>query len=240
MASMSPFSTFVGISQARDLRWRVFLRYSRMNIHVVWAQGWDKAPARAIRNAQAWEAVGTVYRWCEKTAERELGLLPEICSFCKFPAMKADVILAAAMVKMGGLAVGADMEPLDVAAIQLSVGEAEKLGVGLVVYQSLRDEPYSGASYFPAGHPWIVMVHEKQKQAVVEGGSNRNVSAVTGPRMWRLLMRANPGLWFSSVRTVPAWLAFSFEPKTRGTFRPAWINPGLTGDWAGENGARWR
>ena len=211
-----------------------------MNIHVVWAQGWDKAPARAIRNAAAWSLVGRVHRWCEATAVAELGVSIDTLAMAGFPAMKADIILAAAMVRHGGLAVGADMEPLDVAAIQLSVGEAEKLGVGLVVYQSLRDEPYSGASYFPAGHPWISLVHEKQKENVVAGGQNRNVSAVTGPRMWRLLMRANPGLWFSSVRTVPAWLAFSFEPRTRGTFRPAWINPGLTGDWTGENGGRWR
>lgn len=211
-----------------------------MNIHVVWTQGWDLAPPRALHNALEWEKVGTVHRWCEKTAAACLGISPVLLAQAQFPAMKADVILAAAMLTMGGMAVGADMLPLMPEEIKKALRESEKLNHALVVYQSHRDEPYSGASYFPKGHPWIKLVHEKQKNNVPLHGDSTKVSLITGPAMWRGLMRRNYGLWLSTVRTVPAWIAFSQEPKTRGTFRAAWIDPGLTGDWLGNRLSCWQ
>lgn len=210
-----------------------------MNIHVVWAQGWDVAPPRATRNASLWESIGTVYKWSCANAI-EAGLVErEVLDLAAFPAMKADVILAAAMLKFGGLAVGADMEPVQHAQLADALGEAEKNNLGLVIYQSFKDEPYSGGSYFPADHPWLRLLCERQRANLIDRGGDRRVSSVTGPFMWRQLIRRNAGLWLSSVRTVPGWVGFTHEPKTRGTYRDAWINPGLAGDWAGTKSEQW-
>jgi hypothetical protein len=211
-----------------------------MNIHVVWSQGWAKAPPKAVRNAEVWEQVGSVHRWCAESAI-EAGLVAaDLLALAKAPAMKTDLILAAAMLRWGGMAIGADMLPVDISAICNALKNAEAHNLGMVIYQSFRDEPFSGASYFPQGNKWLQLVCDKQHQNVRLNGDSRSVSAVTGPFMWRRLMRRHPGVWFSSVRCVPAWIAFTCEPKTRNTYREAWINPGLTGDWEGKHSERWQ
>lgn len=212
-----------------------------MKIHVVWAQGWDAAPPKAVKNSRMWEALGEVVQWDEQSAVRQLGVEKTLLDKAVFPAMKADIILANAMLNLGGFAIGADMAPLDGLGLLRALLESERAGLGMVVYQTFKDEPYSGASYFPKDHPWLKLVVEKQREnvmAMVE--PERRVSMVTGPWMWRSLMRYHYGLWMSTVRTVPAWIAFSQEPKTRGTFRPAWIDPGLNGDWLGVKKAAWQ
>lgn len=211
-----------------------------VNVHIVWSQGWDNAPPMALRNAAAWEGIGVVHRWSAIDAEK-LGIEPAVMAAMPFPAMKADVLLAHAMLKFGGIAVGADMTPIDHEKIKTSLAAAAIAGVGQVVYQSFRDEPYSEASFFPSMHPWIKLVCNQQiinVSGMIE--ADKVVSRVTGPAMWRSLIRQNYAMWISSVRTIPAWVAFTHEPRMRGRKHAGgWINPGLNGDWLGEKPGAW-
>jgi hypothetical protein len=213
-----------------------------LRIHMTWAQGWDVAPPRAIRNAKAWAAVGKISLWSERNAV-DTGLLPEdYLAGMLYPAMKADVINAAAVCRYGGIMVGADNAPLDLGAIRRAYGGALEYGQPLVVMASTRDCPYNCGAFFPRQHWWIRQICAAQRLRVAKGlGHSASVAHVTGPWMWAGLIERWPLAWVRQVRTVPGWVAFRTEPKLRTHIREdAWMDPGCTADWKGTNSEVWK
>jgi len=218
------------------------------SIHVVWAQGWWNPPDKVLHNVKRWAEVGTVVPWSiERAIERGL-VEAEFLADAKSYAMAADIILANAQLVFGGMAVGADMVPLRPELLKARLAEWSQrktrplAGRGCVVYESHRDLPYNGASWFPPGHPWIERVVKMQRENVLGKGmgADEDVSAVTGPRAWRALIDKERKCWNASVEVVPGAEAFLYEPmeKWRRT-EGAWIDPGLYGDWKGEKPEKW-
>ncbi len=213
-------------------------------IHIFWDAGWDNAPPKAQRNAEAWEQVGTVKRWSDDNA-RKWGFLHDAVTPTSPPAMRCDIVLANAQWFLGGLAVGADMAPLDLNRINdelFFLESDEARGAGMVVYGNHRSVPYNGFSYFPQWCPWMEKVREAHLAVSCDAPKVRDLQDTTGPRLWRRLITYNLDLWLKYVRTYHAGQVFSHEHrKNRGADRPwAWVDPGLESDWNGTRPEVWK
>lgn len=212
-----------------------------MKIHIFWSQGWDVAPPMALRNAEAWDAVGTVERWSMERVRRE-GIFepthPVLVREDLPYAMQQDATLIAAQRIMGGLAVGADMEPLRPDRIREHlIGLPDECGS---VTLMRTGHPCNGFSYFPPYHPWTYKVERRHRTTISDFNGSTAVSVVTGPRLWLPMSKQYREMWRRLIFTLQAPTVFLFEPGHRNRRTPnAWVNPGCNGDWHGTKKGVW-
>ena len=203
--------------------------------HMYWMQGWDNAPPKALRNAEAWKKAGfDLYLWDDSNNQIKF---PSNFN----PAMRADITLAKYQYKMGGLALGADMSPLDVDSLKKSISVLPE-GVGQVVWQSSasyskKSRPYNGGSYFPKDNPFIKkVVNEHLKVLDTEFKTPPNPARYTGPGLWRTILAESS----KTVNKVCGSKVFLTEPRVDKISEVAWIDAGFAGDWKGEKKDIWQ
>lgn len=219
-----------------------------MKAHIYWMQGWRNAPPRALRNAFAWKQVKglEVTQWDDTNQGI---LLPRGYKWhpAVGPAMKADIILALAQERFGGLALGADMAPLRPYAMlefaaDLSVRSS---GKGWVVWQSRQERPYNGGSWFPRGNEWIRRVCDEHRSTLAKfalhGPDPKKMALVTtGPEMWHRLIDHHQLMWERSVEVLSGASVFLYEPRHQHIqSKEAWLDAGFTGDWNGTKTDAW-
>lgn len=212
-------------------------------IHVVWVQGWENAPAKAVDNSSTWEALGKVCRWSAENSRHfvDQSLLAAVKSYP--PATTADIILLSAVLRFGGYMVGADcrlLRPGKVGCIVRDVESREK-PFGLHVWQGYQRRPYSGEAYFSANHPWpLVMVAGLYRDLIYRRRPMKNSFAVAGPGAWLRRMKEHPGLLKGSTIRQPGKEVFLREPNDRSRRTPgALMDPGLYGSWLGSPHEGW-
>lgn len=203
-------------------------------IHIVWAQGWDRAPKKAWDNSKTWEELGDVHRWsrenCGDFVDAEL--LEE--SKDAHPAMSADIILMSAMREFGGYAAGADSRLLRPAAMLNEILDAERRAFprGIVVWQQTHQRPYNGCSYFSKDHPWPkVMVRGFHHDFFVERPHHDFIAfRFTGPRAWQRRMKERVGLLEATTTFLSGSSVFLREPHDRDHItKGALVDPGCYG-----------
>ena len=201
-----------------------------------WMQGWDNAPPRALRNAEAWKDAGfDLCLWDDSNNGIEF---PN--NF--YPAMRADITLARAQYHRGGLALGADMSPLDTDSLKKSIW-ALPSGVGQVVWQSrasspVQARPYNGGSYFPKRNNFIKRV-ANEHLSVLQTNFAQPPSpfGYTGPGLWTRVL-ARDIKW--DINKVCGSKVFLTEPRVDKESEAAWLDAGFAGDWSGENKDTWQ
>ena len=154
------------------------------------------------------------------------------------PAMQCDVTLAAAQYYFGGMAVGADMKPLDIKKIASTIGWSQTMDMGHVIWDTYHNWPCNGGSYFPEENEWIRKVVEMHRD-LKPNFKHWDVSSQTGPKKWKRMMTESMDdqmSWNVSVRDISGKEAFLYESgdhsrRTEG----AWIDPGFYGDWKGRS-----
>lgn len=204
-------------------------------IHVVWAQGWDVAPKKALENAKTWEDVGLVMRWSAELAVQHGLVRPELIAACRTYAGQTDLILIAAQAIMGGMAVGADARALRPERIRAEVERCygEDPRTGFICWQAYKKRPYSGQSFFAPGHIWPQIVragHDREVEAL--GRTSRGPVGVSGPAAWIRRTREHPGLIEKTCFILQGREVLLREPRNRKRRTPgAWMDPGNYGSF---------
>jgi hypothetical protein len=226
-----------------------------MEMHMVWSQGWGKAPPRAMRNRDAWASLGVINCWSVESAIKHqlpgCDLLQTYAvgsRLAKAPAAQADLILQGACMKHGGIMLGADNEPNGHHGEELiwSAEHAEKFDVAQIVMQTLRPgEPFQECAYWPQSSEVLGVIMDRVRENLLSADPDdfKKVYAMTGARNWRHVRDNNRAFWDTNVFEVPGYVAYKFEPKTRNKRElwneKAWVDPGLTFDWFGEKKEVW-
>jgi len=199
-----------------------------INVHMYWMQGWSEAPPRAKRNRDSWKKCGfEVKTWDDSNAGIKWN--PH------FPAaMRADISLASAMHKFGGIAMGADSSPLDTQSLIKSIDFLPP-GIGQLIRQSKKstnaERPYIAGSYFPKGNAFIGEVVKQHRKLL-----NREFTKADLPL--NPLKYSGPGLWANiykkhsnCINVIDGQMAFLTEPRSDATSSVAWLDAGFANDW---------
>jgi hypothetical protein len=205
-----------------------------MKAHMYWMQGWNNAPPRALRGLEAWKSAGfDVMCWDDETVKINWNKhIPA--------AMRADIVIAHAQYKFGGLAAGPDTLPLDVDSLKTSIDFLPE-GVGQIIWQSkaswpTSSRPYNDLSYFPKGNKFIGAVSAQNKEVLkIDFTSTPKPINYTGPNSWAKLLKE----YAQYVNVICGSKAFLKEPRVKEQSQVAWFDPGLAGDWYGKKPGQW-
>ena len=205
-----------------------------MKAHMYWMQGWDKAPPRALRSLEAWKSAGfDVMCWDDTNVNINWNK--------RIPAaMRADIVIARAQYKIGGLATGPDTLPLDVDSLKKSIDFLPP-GVGQLIWQSKASwkklsRPYNDLSYFPKGNKFIEAVNTQNQRVLnIDFEATPKPIDYTGPNTWAHLLQSHG----QYINIICGSKAFLKEPRVKEQSQVAWFDPGLAGDHYGKKPENW-
>lgn len=197
-------------------------------LHQFWGQGAAAFPHVEAR--AAWEAAlpgWELHLWDAASAVAEFPDLEDAFPRCVTYATKADLTLARAMGRFGGLMTGAESRPVNAAGLR------DRLAVdrGFIVSHHQQDQgrlqfscfafaPRPGLPFFPR----LAALQMRHGGACLPCG---NAARATGPVAWGAAWRDGEGLEIIDDRT-----AFVRRWDDKATHYPnAWVDPGYAASW---------
>ena len=203
-------------------------------LHQVWVQGESELPQAYIKNRELWRKKlpddWEMKLWDADSAAAEFPDYADLHDQCSCHAMRADLILARALFKHGGLICGTDAIPVNIPPM-IEACEVEKKA--WVVLENGDDTQWSsgpiaiscGLAFAIPGHPFFQHISNIQAIRVAQ---RLHVLKATGPGCWTDCYLS--GWWDLGAHSFAR--AFTHRWDEKGPHRwEAFINPGYAGSW---------